>query len=72
LEPSGEDSAMTDFEWDPEKELKNIEKHKVDFRTACRIWEGIVRSSRWPADGRCLYVAWNDSPDHLCPKGEPP
>jgi uncharacterized DUF497 family protein len=33
---------VTDFEWNPEKERKNIEKHKVDFRTACRIWEGIV------------------------------
>jgi uncharacterized DUF497 family protein len=33
---------MTDFGWDPEKERKNLEKHKVDFRTASRIWEGIV------------------------------
>ena len=33
---------MADFEWDPEKEKKNIEKHKVDFSTACRIWEGGV------------------------------
>ena len=33
---------MTDFEWDPEKEKRNVEKHKVGFRTACRIWEGIV------------------------------
>jgi uncharacterized DUF497 family protein len=33
---------MADFEWDPEKEKRNIEKHKVDFRTASRIWEGSV------------------------------
>jgi uncharacterized DUF497 family protein len=33
---------MADLEWDPEKERKNIEKHKIDFSTACRIWEGGV------------------------------
>jgi uncharacterized DUF497 family protein len=33
---------MADFEWDPEKEKRNIEKHKVDFQTASRIWEGSV------------------------------
>lgn len=30
---------MDEFEWDPEKEDKNIQKHKIDFSTASRIWE---------------------------------
>jgi uncharacterized DUF497 family protein len=33
---------MPGFEWDPEKERKNLAKHKVDFRTASRIWDGAV------------------------------
>ena len=36
---------MADFEWDPEKERINTTKHKVDFRAASRIWEGIVLES---------------------------
>ena len=34
--------AMAEFEWDPEKELRNIAKHKVDFRTASKIWQSLV------------------------------
>ena len=33
---------MPDFEWNLAKERQNIEKHKIDFSTACRIWEGVV------------------------------
>ena len=29
---------MSVFEWDPEKELLNIEKHGVDFYTACHVF----------------------------------
>jgi len=36
---------MAEFEWDPEKERINTTKHKVDFRAASRIWEGIVLQS---------------------------
>ena len=33
---------MGDFEWDPEKELLNIEKHGIDFSAAKLIWDGPV------------------------------
>jgi len=33
---------MDEFEWDPDKEKKNILKHNLDFRTASRIWEGVI------------------------------
>jgi len=33
---------MDEFEWDPDKERKNILKHKLDFHTASRIWEGVI------------------------------
>ena len=29
----------TNFEWDPEKEKKNIETHKIDFSMAARVFE---------------------------------
>jgi len=31
---------MADFEWDPEKESLNVEKHQFDFETASQIWDG--------------------------------
>lgn len=33
---------MEGFEWDPDKEKENIQKHNVDFVTAFQIWEGFV------------------------------
>ncbi|HVC54987.1 MAG TPA: BrnT family toxin [Stellaceae bacterium] len=33
---------MAEFEWDPEKESRNIHKHGIDFATAKLIWDGSV------------------------------
>lgn len=33
---------MCEFEWDSDKEKKNIVKHKTNFSTASRIWESFV------------------------------
>jgi len=33
---------MEGFEWDSEKEKRNITKHKLGFDTACRLWEEAV------------------------------
>jgi uncharacterized DUF497 family protein len=33
---------MDEFEWDLDKEKKNILKHKLDFSTASPIWGGFV------------------------------
>jgi uncharacterized DUF497 family protein len=33
---------MTGFEWDPAKEVENLRKHRTDFATASRIWQGSV------------------------------
>jgi uncharacterized DUF497 family protein len=33
---------MDQCEWDPDKEKKNIRKHKLDFETASQIWKGFV------------------------------
>lgn len=33
---------MAEFEWDPNKEERNILDRGLDFRTASRIWEGPV------------------------------
>ena len=30
------------FEWDDEKNERNVQKHGVDFETACRIFDGKV------------------------------
>jgi len=30
---------LTHFEWDPEKEKKNIAKHGVSFELATRVWD---------------------------------
>ncbi len=31
---------MVDFEWDEDKRLSNLEKHKLDFRVARRLFDG--------------------------------
>jgi uncharacterized protein len=33
---------MGEFEWDPNKESRNICKHHTDFTTASLIWDGWV------------------------------
>jgi uncharacterized DUF497 family protein len=33
---------MADFEWDPEKDSLNIQKHGIDFATAKLIWDSPV------------------------------
>lgn len=33
---------MADFDWDPQKEVLNIQKHGIDFATAQLIWDGFV------------------------------
>ncbi len=33
---------MADFEWAPEKDSLNIQKHRIDFATAKLIWDGPV------------------------------
>jgi uncharacterized protein len=33
---------MADFEWDPEKDSLNIQKHGIDFATAKLIWDDPV------------------------------
>ena len=33
---------MTEFEWDAQKEISNIQKRGIDFTTASRIWDGRV------------------------------
>ncbi len=34
---------MIKFDWDPQKELINIEKHGIDFRTALRVFDDPYR-----------------------------
>ncbi len=33
---------MAEFEWDPDKEKRNIKKRRIDFTAASRIWGGPV------------------------------
>ena len=33
---------MEGFEWDPDKEAKNIKERGIDFTTASRIWGGPI------------------------------
>jgi uncharacterized DUF497 family protein len=33
---------MAGFEWDPNKEERNIRERRIDFTTASRIWDGLV------------------------------
>lgn len=60
-----------EFEWDEEKRLSNIEKHKIDFERALEIFDGrpvLRRESQrddeqrfltiGPLDGRFVAVVW--------------
>lgn len=31
---------MAKFDWDPNKERSNVEKHGIDFLTALELWSG--------------------------------
>ena len=31
---------MAQFDWDPNKERRNVEKHGIDFLTALELWSG--------------------------------
>jgi uncharacterized DUF497 family protein len=33
---------VADFDWDPERESRNVKKHGLDFTTASEIWVGPV------------------------------
>src|SRR5579862_5976789 len=35
-------NVMDEFEWDPIKAQANFQKHRTDFSTAVRIWQGKV------------------------------
>lgn len=35
------------FEWDPEKERVNIQKHRIDFKTAAQVFDDINRFVRY-------------------------
>lgn len=43
---------MDNFEWDQNKESRNIRKHHLDFTTASLIWDGPVFER---PDNRCDY-----------------
>jgi uncharacterized protein len=43
---------MNDFDFDPKKNLSNVDKHGVDFAAAARIWDGYVFERQ---DGRKDY-----------------
>jgi len=66
------------FEWDENKNKKNIEKHGVDFRGAQRIWFGspveISRSTErgeerivvvGEVEGVCLTVVYTERQDRI-------
>lgn len=48
------------FEWDDNKDHENVGEHKLDFRTACKIWMGTVLDG--PDDredyGEDRYIAY--------------
>ena len=43
---------MDDFEWDQRKNAANIEKHRVSFETAARIFDGLTLET---VDDRYVY-----------------
>lgn len=44
MESDGQQKTLVfgEFEWDPAKEERNIRERDLDFRTASRIWDGMV------------------------------
>ena len=36
------EAQVADFEWDPEKESRNVHRRNLDFATASQIWDGSV------------------------------
>ena len=58
---------MPDFEWDPEKEILNVQKHGIDFTTASRIWHGPVleRIDDRQGYGEVRYQAFGVAADRI-------
>ncbi|MHB1194654.1 MAG: BrnT family toxin [Longimicrobiales bacterium] len=53
-----------EFEWDPAKEAKNLEKHGISFVAAARVLErGITFHSRSDHDGEQRWVAIGMHPE---------
>lgn len=67
------------FEWDADKEQRNIAKHRLDFRTASRIFldpflleiedDRDYKESRWNVirmvDGRVLFVTYTERNERI-------
>jgi uncharacterized DUF497 family protein len=51
---------MVGFEWDPNKESQNVQKHGVDFTTASLIWNDFVseRADDRQDYGEARFVAF--------------
>ncbi len=52
------DEIEDDFEWDPAKCARNIERHAIDFADAAGIWSGMVLQLRSDRDGEERHVAY--------------
>jgi uncharacterized DUF497 family protein len=51
------------FEWDPQKNIANKEKHGIDFETAKRLWSDENRveiHALHPVEDRCILIGRND------------
>ena len=67
------------FEWDENKELLNIAKHRLDFRTAARVFldpfllefedDRNYNETRWNVigmvDGRVLFVTYTERNERI-------
>ena len=48
------------FEWDPEKERVNIQKHKIDFRVAAQVFDdenAVIYYDERHSDNEDRYIA---------------
>lgn len=48
------------FEWDPQKSLRNAEKHSIDFETATALWKDEQRveiETPYPIENRHIIIA---------------
>ena len=46
------------FEWQPEKELDNIQKHKISFSDAVQVWNDHFRMERYDDDSSNEEDRW--------------
>jgi uncharacterized protein len=49
--------SLPEFEWDPDKNTRNIEQHGIDFEDAKLIFASLVLTSYSPRNGEDRYVA---------------